>query len=252
MPSTRCYFVMRSLVQVCMTHIYHSFPVPSYYQMSNWSFEAHRPISLWTPHENIQSEQMTEVRIIQQDLMADGWKYNIPRGGYGIEMSQDRRPSDIPLPYPPSVILHFCPSAMRSCFYTTDCIKILNGHVMTAVVPWQDPLNIACWDPLSIHRNIQWLVFHWKWHICGINWCWLGDIATHSDEKWTSIRNYHRLTGAQLQMKTIARPHGWWTKMQCPTRWIWQRDVTWPTALWQPYPVSTSWDLAFLSCYNLF
>ena len=30
--------------------------------------------------------------------------------------------------------------------------KALNGHVMTAVVPCQDPLNI--------HPNIQWLVIH--------------------------------------------------------------------------------------------
>ena len=53
--------------------------------------------------------------------MADGQKRNIPLGGYGIGMSRGR--SDIPLPYPPSGILRFCPSAMWSCFYTTDHIK---------------------------------------------------------------------------------------------------------------------------------
>ena len=30
--------------------------------------------------------------------------------------------------------------------------KVLNGHIMSAVIP--------CKDPLNIHRNIQWLVFH--------------------------------------------------------------------------------------------
>ena len=44
-----------------------------------------------------------------------------------------------------------------------------------------------------------------------------------------------------------ARQHGWWTKTQHPTRWIWQRDITRPMALWHPYAISTSWDIAFLS-----
>ena len=45
-----------------------------------------------------------------------------------------RWPLDIPLPYPPSGILYFRPSAMWACFYTKDCIKIVNWHIMTAVV----------------------------------------------------------------------------------------------------------------------
>ena len=67
--------------------------------------------------------------------MADGQKRNIPLRGYGLEISRGLQPRDIPLPYPPIGMLHFGPSATWSCFYTTYCNKILNGHVMAAVVP---------------------------------------------------------------------------------------------------------------------
>ena len=63
--------------------------------------------------------------------------------------------------------LHICSPAVWSCFYATNCMEILTGHVRTAVVPSQEPVNAACQDLLNIHCNIQWLVSFWKWHICG-------------------------------------------------------------------------------------
>ena len=49
-----------------------------------------------------------------------------PLGRYSKGMSLGLWPLDIPMPYPPHGIMHSCPLAMLSCFYTTDCIKILN------------------------------------------------------------------------------------------------------------------------------
>ena len=48
--------------------------------------------------------------------MADGQECNIPLGGYGKGMALSLWPCDIPMPYPPHGILHFSPSAMRSCY----------------------------------------------------------------------------------------------------------------------------------------
>ena len=64
--------------------------------------------------------------------MADGEKRNIPldRVGYCIFVHQ------------------LCGLA----FIPQITSNVRNGHVMTAVVPCQDPLNI--------HHKIQWLVFH--------------------------------------------------------------------------------------------
>ena len=66
----------------------------------------------------------------------------------GIPWGQ--RLSEIHAPKPPSEILRFYLMAMSSCFYTTNMIF------------GEEPF------PLDKHHNIQWRLFHWKWHNCGI------------------------------------------------------------------------------------
>ena len=132
--------------------------------------------------------------------MADGQKRNIPFDGYGIGMSFGLRPHDIRLQYSASGILRFYPSSMWSCFYTWDCIKIPNGHVMTVVVPCQDPLNVACCNPLIIHSNNQWLVFRLKWHLCGIM---PNQLVFFSGER--IFKNWERMPGFSPSSKLLQK-----------------------------------------------
>ena len=55
------------------------------------------------------------------------------------------------LPYPPSGMLRLIHQPCGLAFIPLITSDVLNEHVMTAVVPCQDALNI--------HGNI-WLVFH--------------------------------------------------------------------------------------------
>ena len=106
---------------------------------------------------------------------------------------------------------------------------------------WID--EISTFIPQMSH--FQWNTSHWI--LRGIfNGTWHGMTAVIM----CPFRTFDTICGIK------ARPHGWWTKTQYPTRWIWQRDVTWPTASWHPYAISTSWDIAFFpsamwSCYNI-
>ena len=111
---------------------------------------------------------------------------------------------------------------------------------------------------LSFYQSAMWSCYiipqmcHFQWNTSRwilrwiFNGSWQGTTSVIKCPFWT----YDVICGIK------ARQHGWWTKTQYPTRWIWHRDVTWPTArdISIPYPphgILRFYPSAMRSCYNL-